>query len=179
MASIFGHGLAAIAVGNTYNKKITTWKFWLLGVLCAMFPDADVIGFKFGITYESFWGHRGFTHSLLFALLIGIIITIIFFNKKLSTVKGLAYISFFTLCTASHSLLDAMTTGGLGVAFFSPFDDSRYFFPWRPIQVSPIGIKNFFGEWGIRVILSELIWIGIPCTAYIVLMRFLKPIKKD
>jgi len=37
-----------------------------------------------------------------------------------------------------------MTKGGLGVAFFSPFDNSRYFLPWRPIRVSPIAIHRFF-----------------------------------
>ena len=31
------------------------------------------------------------------------------------------------------------TTVGL-VAFFAPFSDARYFFPWRPILVSPISI---------------------------------------
>ena len=75
MASLFGHGLAAVALGNTYSKKITSWKFWLLGMFGAILPDGDVLGFKFGIAYGSFWGHRGFTHSLLFALLVGIVVT--------------------------------------------------------------------------------------------------------
>jgi inner membrane protein len=44
---------------------------------------------------------------------------------------------------ASHGILDAMTDGGLGVAFFSPFDDTRCFFPFRPIKVSPIGLSFF------------------------------------
>lgn len=174
MASLFGHGLAAVALGTSYGKKITSWKFYLLGAFCAILPDFDVIAFKFGIPYEHFWGHRGFTHSLFFALLIGLVFTFVFFNKHIKTTKGIAYISFFTLCTASHSVLDAMTSGGLGVAFFSPFENSRYFFAWRPIQVSPIGIKKFFGEWGLRVILSELIWIGIPAFLYMFLMRIVK-----
>jgi inner membrane protein len=55
-----------------------------------------------------------------------------------------------------------MTTGGLGVAFFSPFENSRYFLPYRPIKVSPMGLEQFFGEWGLEVIKSEIIWIGIP-----------------
>jgi len=67
------------------------------------------------------------------------------------------------LATISHAVLDAMTTGGLGVGFFIPFENTRYFFGCRPIQVSPIGISKFFSEWGIRVILSELIWVGVPC----------------
>ena len=31
--------------------------------------------------------------------------------------------------------------GGLGVAFFSPFSNARYFLPWRPIRVAP-GIEE-------------------------------------
>jgi len=55
-----------------------------------------------------------------------------------------------------------MTTGGLGVAIFSPFENSRYFLSYRPIKVSPMGFKKFFSEWGLEVIKSEIIWIGIP-----------------
>lgn len=174
MASLFGHALASVAIGNSFSKTIRNWKFWALGILCAVIPDADVIGFKYGIPYDSFWGHRGFTHSFLFALLLGTVITIVFFRKNFLGNKTILYVLFFTLCTASHSILDAMTTGGLGVAFFSPFDTSRYFFQWRPIQVSPIGVSNFFSEWGKKVLLSELIWIGIPSLAYIIFIKLIK-----
>jgi inner membrane protein len=60
---------------------------------------------------------------------------------------------------ASHGLLDAMTTGGLGVAFFAPFSAERYFFPWRPILVSPIGIERFLSPRGAAVLMSELQWV--------------------
>ena len=167
MASIFGHALTAIAIGNSFSKTITNWKFWLLGMGCAMFPDADVIGFSFGVKYNSFWGHRGFSHSLIFALLFAILITFIFYKKHISSKKGALLILFFFLCTASHGVLDALTTGGKGVAFFSPFDDTRYFFPWRPIKVSPIGVERFFSGMGKRVLKNELIWIALPSLLYI------------
>ena len=69
---------------------------------------------------------------------------------------------FFFLATASHGVLDAMTDGGLGVAFFAPLSDTRYFFPWRPIVVSPIGVAEFFGPRGLRVLWSELGWVWLP-----------------
>lgn len=72
------------------------------------------------------------------------------------------------LSTISHALLDAMTIGGLGVGFFIPFENTRYFFEWRPIQVSPIGIERFFSEWELRVVISELIWIGLPCMVILI-----------
>ncbi|WP_074409320.1 MULTISPECIES: metal-dependent hydrolase [Aquimarina] len=174
MASIFAHGFTAYAFGKSFSKEIYTKKLWILGIICSILPDADVIGFKFGITYESFWGHRGFSHSLLFALLLGIIVTFIFYSKKAYPKTRVALILYFTVCTAFHGVLDAMTTGGLGIAFFSPFDTTRYFFPWRPIQVSPIGASKFFSTWGIKVLLSELIWVAIPTSIYILVIRYFR-----
>ena len=174
MASVFGHALAAIALGTAFNKKIVNRKFWTLGTICSIVPDADVITFKYGIPYESFWGHRGFTHSFLFALIIGVLFTALFYRLQLKKLSSYLLIFYFTLCTASHSILDAMTNGGLGVAFFSPWDNSRYFFQWRPIKVSPIGIDNFLSEWGIQVIMNEIVWIGIPCGLFILSTGIIK-----
>lgn len=152
-----------------------TWKFYLLGIVCSILPDADVLSFRLGIPYDHLLGHRGFTHSIVFAVLSGLLITFLFYRKELRNIRGLGYILFFFLSTISHSILDAFTTGGLGVAFFAPFDNTRYFFPWRAILVSPIGVGNFFSEWGWRVIKSELFWIGLPCAVYVsVLMLFSK-----
>ena len=173
MASAFGHALASVALGSAYPRRYISLKFWILGVICAILPDADVLSFRFGILYESFWGHRGFTHSLLFALMLGFLITGLFYRKYFLSRRGVGYVLFFSLSTASHAVLDAMTNGGLGVAFFAPFNNERYFFSFRPIQVSPIGIKNFFGEAGWQVIQSELLWIGLPCIAFMLLARWM------
>jgi inner membrane protein len=61
-----------------------------------------------------------------------------------------------------------MTDGGLGVAFFSPFNNTRYFLPWTPIRVSPIGIGRFFGPRGLEVVRSELLWIWLPAAILII-----------
>ena len=174
MASAFGHALAAFTLGKTFSKKNINPKTIGLGIFCSIFPDADVIGFKFGIAYESFWGHRGFSHSLLFAGLLSVFLVLIFYRKwKKSWSKVLVFLYLF-ICTASHGLLDALTSGGRGVAFFSPWDNTRYFLPYRPIQVSPLGVENFFSEWGWRVIQSELVWIGIPCLVIWLVVKAFK-----
>ncbi len=179
MASAFAHAVIAIAAGKSFPKRNTSWKFWFLGIVCTILPDADVISFKLGIPYEHVLGHRGFSHSLIFSLVLGVIIKLLFYkNVKLISLKSLGYILFFTLCTASHGVLDALTNGGLGVAFFAPFDNTRYFFPWRPIQVSPIGFKTFFSERGLNVIKSEILWIGIPCICYILFIAIIKKIRR-
>lgn len=173
MASAFGHVYAAYALGKNFSKKFFNLKFWSIGFLCSVLPDFDVIGFSFGVPYESFWGHRGFTHSFVFALLLGLFCAFLFFRKR-TTREKLALTLYFFLATASHGILDALTNGGRGVALLSPFNNTRYFFPWTPIKVSPIGIERFFSTWGLQVILSELIWIGIPCSIIIIASKFWK-----
>lgn len=179
MASAFGHALVAVALGASFKKSLRIWKFWTIGIACSILPDVDVISFSFGIPYESFWGHRGFSHSLLFAFIIGITMTILFFPNKLKKFSGTLLIFYFSLCTALHGVIDAMTSGGLGCAFFSPWDNSRYFLPWRPIKVSPIGVENFFSEWGQMVLASEAIWIGIPCVLFILLIQIINKRRID
>ena len=67
---------------------------------------------------------------------------------------------------ASHGLLDAMTNGGLGIAFFSPFSNRRYFLPWRVIEVSPLSIFEIFSWRGLRVLGSEVRYVWIPCVVF-------------
>lgn len=179
MASAFSHAIAAVAIGKATFIKQVDWKFWLLGMFCAVIPDADVIGFKLGVPYESLWGHRGITHSFFFATLLAALVNFIFYKDvKPTTGRWWALFTFFFLCTASHPILDAMTTGGLGVAFFAPFHNERYFFPFRPIKVSPIGIAKFFSEWGWRVIKSELVWVWLPSLVVIGIVEGYKKMTK-
>jgi inner membrane protein len=125
-------------------------------------PDLDVIGFRFGIRYGDFWGHRGFTHSLLFAALLASFLAVLGLRGQPRSVSLIWIWSYLFLATASHGLLDAMTDGGLGVAFFSPFNNDHYFLPWRPVRVSPIGIGRFFTDRGLAVLRSEVLWIWLP-----------------
>lgn len=169
MASAFSHAIVALAMGKVFRSKELSWRELFLGAMCSALPDLDVIGFYFGVQYGDIWGHRGMTHSIVFAALFaGGLVALWYRRKPAVTIAGL-FIYFF-LCTASHGVLDAMTNGGLGVAFFSPFDTTRYFFPLRPVLVSPIGVSEFFSEYGVRILASEAIWIWLPsCVAFGVL----------
>ena len=161
MASVFGHAIAAIGIGKLFPKKEMTRKVYVLGAVSAMIPDLDVIGFQFDIQWESMWSHRGFTHSIFFAVVWALILLVVFHRKELS-IKKYRLGGYYFLATISHGLLDALTNGGNGITFFAPFSDERYFLPWRMIQVSPIGVKNFFSEWGVAVLQSEFFYIVLP-----------------
>lgn len=166
MASVFGHAALAGAMGVALPKVLRKKGVITLGVLCSMMPDLDVLSFRYGIPYESFWGHRGMTHSILFGAGFGLLMMLLFhFRAEIKDKLILA--SYYMLCTISHGVLDGMTTGGRGIAYFSPFDDDRYFLPFRVIQVSPIGISRFFNEWGLAVLRSEFLWIGVPSLMFV------------
>ena len=163
MASIFTHAIAAGALGAVKYPKREIIKYFLLGIFCASFPDVDVLAFKLGIPYEHPFGHRGFFHSLIFAYLQGLFIVRVFYaDLTFASRQSMTIGFYFFCCGVSHSILDAMTNGGLGVAFLAPFDNTRYFLPWRPIQVSPLDVDSFFGEKGINVLKSELYYVMIP-----------------
>ncbi len=164
MATIFSHAVFATALGAAFMAlpmKEPPVRFWILAGICAALPDADVIGFAFGIRYGDLLGHRGLSHSILFALLIGWLVVKVCFRESVAGVRKSALVFFFFLATISHGCLDALTNGGLGVAFFAPLENTRYFFSWRPIEVSPLGAQ-FFSERGMMVLLSELRWVWGP-----------------
>jgi len=171
MASAFTHGFVGLALARVYAPGGMPLKFWIAAALCGIIPDADAIGYMLGVRYESMFGHRGFTHSLLFALLLALLVVLLIFREIPSgSARWWGLLVFFFVVTASHAVLDAMTTGGLGVAFFSPFRSTRYFFPWRPIRVSPIGVTSFFSEWGLRVLASELLWVWLPLAVLVLIV---------
>lgn len=163
MASAFGHALVGFTIAKFFDKKEAKL-LAALAIGSSILPDVDVLAFSLGIPYEHWLGHRGFTHSILFAILWAFLCSLIFGKQR----KIIYFIVIF-LSTISHALLDAMTTVGEGVGFFIPFDNTRHFFNYRPIKVSPIGIERFFSEWGMKVIYSELLWIGLPCIILLVL----------
>ncbi len=163
MASVLSHAVVGVAAASIGAAKGTPAKFWVLSAVCAVLPDADVLAFRFGMSYGDVFGHRGFFHSLLFASFIGVLATTLFFrDEQILSQKWLLLCGYFSLVTASHGILDAFTRGGAGVALLAPLDNTRYFFPWTPIAVSPLSLRAFFSGWGLRVLSNEFFWIWIP-----------------
>ena len=164
MASAFSHAAAALGIGSFFYRREIPMRVWVTGAICSALPDIDVIGFRFGIHYGDFWGHRGFTHSLAFAALLASAVVLIWFHNE-TAIRPTVLFAYLFIGTASHGLLDAMTDGGLGVAFFSPFNNSRYFLPWRPIQVSPLSMRRFFTSGGLGIMQNEFVWIWLSSIA--------------
>lgn len=135
-------------------------------MISSALPDLDVVGMALGVPYASPFGHRGFSHSIVFAVVLGWLAVEILFPAVKRFFRDWWVLGFcFVLATASHEFLDAFTNGGLGVDFFWPFDNTRYFFPWRPIAVSPLGVSRFFQGRALGIILNELLWVWLPVSA--------------
>jgi len=161
MASAFSHAVAAAALGSVLVPRQP--RLIALGALCAAAPDLDVVGFHWGIRYADLLGHRGLTHSLAFALFAALALTPLRGPLSGAVAPSRLRCCAYLFCAiASHGALDALTNGGLGVAFFAPFSARRYFFPWRPIEVSPISIARFFSGRGLAVLSSELGVVWLP-----------------
>jgi len=202
MASV-GHMAVGLAAARVYTGRVATARpsarEMLVWSVLAMLPDADVIGFPLGVRYADEWGHRGATHSLVFAAIVGIAAGLLarwtamrpgtgippsLFDRiavlgarsaprdtgnqptgeggyqetePLGWFRAPAFRTFVvaTMVVASHSLLDTLTDGGLGCALFWPFDQTRYFAPWRPVPVAPIGL-GYLSPYGLYVACTEL-----------------------
>jgi inner membrane protein len=112
MPTIFSHPAVPLAIAFGLGREIVSRRLLLTGAAASILPDLDVAAFSFGIPYEHEFGHRGFSHSLFFATLVA-------------------------LLGASAGMLEAFTNGGLGIAFFWPWSDARYFLRYQVIEVSP------------------------------------------
>ncbi len=239
MPTVLSHAVIASAAGQWWRRPLPRG-FWAWTAICAMLPDADVIGFPLGIRYDDMFGHRGFTHSLFFAALIGALVSRHLSRRPAARARRpaarahrpvsdshqpgpalhqpsdlhqpgsdlhqpaahrhqpasdlhhpaahshqpasdshqpashlLPLFLWFTAVTLSHGLFDALTNGGRGIGFLAPVSNHRYFFPWRPIQVSPIGV-NFFSPRALGVLASEALWIWLPSAIMAASARLLR-----
>ena len=173
MPTIITHSVVAVSSAYGFNSGKESLKFWILSIVCSALPDADVIGYRWlYIPSYHFFGHRGFFHSPFFAALLSILIVCIFYRKEvLFSNQWWKYTLYFFIIAASHGLLDALTNGGQGIALLSPITNDRYFFPWTPIEVSPLSIKAFISQRGLMVLISELLWIWVPSFLIVIILK--------
>jgi inner membrane protein len=155
--TVFSHAAVPLALGLGLGRDAVPPRLLLAGVVVSMLPDLDVLTFSWGVPYAAPLGHRGFSHSLLFAVALALLGTVAFRALRAPPARTFAFL--FVAC-ASHGALDALTTGGLGVAFLWPWSDHRFFAPaaLRVIAVSPLGLR-FFSARGLTVLGSEVLWI--------------------
>lgn len=162
MASI-GHAVVGMAAGRwlTCEPLARRWHVMALFAGLSLLPDLDIVAFAFGIPYSDPFGHRGASHSLVVAAVAGLLASLVaprfgHPRRRLGMLVGLTIMS--------HGLLDTLTDGGLGVALLWPFSPERFFAPWRPLPVAPLGAR-FLSAHGLHIALAELVWF-LPLLLY-------------
>jgi inner membrane protein len=160
MPTIFSHPAVPVALGLGLGRAGIPPRLLLAGVAVSVLPDLDSVAFRVGIPYGATLGHRGVTHSVVFAVAVAALGACAF--RALRTGFGRAF-WFLLLATASHGVLDAFTNGGLGVAFFWPWSTARSFAPLRVIEVAPLSLSRLLSPRGATVLASELRWVWLAC----------------
>jgi inner membrane protein len=165
MPSIITHAAVPLALWFAADRDRISPNLLVAGVAATILPDLDVAAFALGIPYAD-----AASHSLFFAGLVALLGACL--HKRLRAGPSQAAAWLF-VCAASHPLLDAATSGGLGVALLWPWNDQRFFAPWRPILVSPFA-NGFFSARGMATLLSELRWVWLPLFAGAALWRLIQ-----
>ena len=174
MPSWVAHAIAGIAVAAPFQTPDETRRFGITAALCTIVPDLDAIGRPFGYEdIELLGGHRGFTHSIVFAVLLGAAVAWGVFHGERSEGMRLRLWICFTLVTLTHGLLDGLTTKG-GIMYFSPFTDARYSFAWKPLDSSRYARPtNVLGTIG-NLVRGEMTYVILPSMLFIAAVRRLR-----
>lgn len=145
----------ALALAAAIGPQRIGWRLALAGAVCGVLPDADVLVPLLGLdSLDGTYGHRGFTHSLGFALLMGALGACLAGRRALRP-RGLVAV-YLALCTASHPVLDGLVDSGFCNAWLWPLDGTRHCLAWRPVPLE--GVPQF----GLQRLQQELLWIGLP-----------------
>jgi inner membrane protein len=167
MVTIYTHAAAGLGLAAVLAPRRLAWPYWVLAGVLPVLPDLDTLSLS---SYSSVGGHRGFTHSLTFALAVGIVAAGLTGWYLRVGFWRLALV-FFAV-TASHALLDMMTRGGNGVALWWPVSEERVG-SWGPIPVADLGF-DWPDPCRSRAVRGELLYVWLPLTIVVGLVVWLR-----
>jgi len=158
MPTVFTHAVVGLGAAHLFDApREHRARFLLYASLAPVVPDADA-SFMRWIPYGHMFGHRGFSHSFVGAALIGLGLALVLWQCRKWFPGGFwGLAGFLAALAATNGVFDAMTDGGMGVAFFAPFSNARHFFPWRPVPVSPIGLRGALTAYFAEVMAAEVL----------------------
>ena len=135
---VLGASVGEVVLGKKVGNKAILW-----GAIAGTLPDLDVLLNYFTDEISATQMHRGFSHSIVFAVLIAPLLGWIAkkTHLKLKDVSFSDWTKLFFWTTVTHPLLDAHTTWG--TQFFWPFN---YRLAYQNIfVVDPIYTLPFLG----------------------------------
>ncbi len=157
---LFGASFVAAIIKKPFEFRLLVPLF--AGTMLANLPDFDFL--LVFATGDDEW-HRGFTHSIAFAVFVGLLIFTYFGRQRWR--EALAYSAAF----ASHFVLDFVTTKiGGGLQLFFPFSDERYGLRWFGLSEFPS--KMYFSE-VVRAMSIEFVIFSSILLLVIILKKIL------
>ena len=171
MAS-FGHLAVGMLTGQLHGAGAVhhpkRQRYLAIGLFAAfsLLPDADLLLVALGVHDSGAVGHRGASHSLVTALMIGLACGYYARRTGLAPLRTAVAI---TIAVGSHGLLDALGEGGRGIPLFWPFSAHRFMFPWRFLPDAP-RINDYLSREGALSLISEFCYF-LPLMAYVLWPR--------
>jgi membrane-bound metal-dependent hydrolase YbcI (DUF457 family) len=132
--------MVAVTAGSILAPPRLLKPFLIIGTACAVVPDVDAIGRLFygaGGDVAALGGHRGFTHSVTFAALLGLVISFVALIDQRFEGHRLRLGIFVAIATGFHGVLDVFTSIGATtspVQFLNPFSTRGYGISAHPIN---------------------------------------------
>jgi inner membrane protein len=132
--------MVAVAAGSAVAPRALLRPYLTIGIVCAVLPDIDAIGRPiYGAAGDiaALGGHRGFTHSITFAVLLGVAVASATLPRRRWDGERVRLGIFVIAATALHAVLDMFTTIGASsspVQLLSPFSRRGYGVPWHSID---------------------------------------------
>jgi inner membrane protein len=134
------HIALGAAIGEAFFEKGFGKKAMFWGILAQSIPDIDFVAGFWLDTSENLLAHRGFTHSILFAVLIIPLFALVADKvHRPHNIMFKKWLLFFTLEVFCHLFIDAFNNYGVG--WFEPFSHARFSF--NAIYVADL----FFSIW--------------------------------
>jgi inner membrane protein len=171
VATIWTHAVVGFGIAQVYTPRRRVWLYWTLAAFLSVLPDFDTLWLA---PYGSVLGHRGLTHSLLFALWVGFLAATLTYRPLRAHLGALTAVFFVAM--GSHGVLDAMTRGGANIPFFWPLADQRCG-NWGPIPNQDLGFE-FPDPRRSRALRAELLWVWLPTVVWIVAAMVYRAIKR-
>jgi inner membrane protein len=153
--AMLGHVALGLVAARAYHERtdVPLVPLAAVGILLAALPDTDLMVRAHFATEGTAFAHRGLTHSLAFAVVLGAVV------GWLASRWGLPRLltSMFAAATlASHGLVDMFSDTSLGSELFWPFSSARYLAPVRPVLCAPLGWA-FFSRAGLTAVVREVV----------------------
>jgi inner membrane protein len=134
------HIALGAAIGEAFFEKGFGKKAMFWGLLAQSIPDIDFIAGFWLDTSENLLAHRGFTHSILFAVLIIPLFALVADKvHRPHNIMFKKWLLFFSVEVFCHLFIDAFNNYGVG--WFEPFSHKRFSF--NAIYVADL----FFSIW--------------------------------